>query len=435
MRPRTAVELTGARPIGLYGRLVSTVATRNGQENLATVVGVTVSAIVCCPVLVRTALAIPERVPLNYNEGWNAYHVAQVLQGTALYNRPGTLFFNNYPPLSFYMVAAMTRVIPDPIIAGRWLSFAAFLCWAVLLVRVARLFGSRHADAWFAGALFIALTLAFTRYVGIDDPQFIGNAVAGGGLVTLAATPLTTRRIVTGGLLLVAAVFIKHNLIALPLSCTVWLLAVDRRRGRQLIAVGVFFGTFGAAVCLWAFGTDSFAQILAPREYHFGRAARMGAQWLLRMSPFAAFFVVAPRERHDRALLFCGIYTATAALVGLLLCGGVGVNSNIFFDATWALCLSAAVTFTRVAPNRFLARSGVRLALLGVSLAPPLAALLLQAPTQWPAAGLTPTRVAQARPSKSGVDFLRAHAGLAACHDLALCFWADKPMAVDFFNL
>ena len=61
--------------------------------------------------MTRTVLTVPLRLSLNYNEGWNAYHVMQVIRGDALYADAGGFFFNNYPPLSFYLMAVFTRVL------------------------------------------------------------------------------------------------------------------------------------------------------------------------------------------------------------------------------------------------------------------------------------------------------------------------------------
>ena len=66
-------------------------------------------AVACSMVLFRIGVIAPRRIPLNYNEGWNAYHTAGVLAGQPLYPSPAGLVLTNYPPLSFYFVAAAGR--------------------------------------------------------------------------------------------------------------------------------------------------------------------------------------------------------------------------------------------------------------------------------------------------------------------------------------
>jgi hypothetical protein len=64
-------------------------------------------------------VSIGQRVPLNYNEGWNAYHAAAAIDNGELYPPPDALITNNYRPLSFYLVGAIGWFLGDNIIAGR----------------------------------------------------------------------------------------------------------------------------------------------------------------------------------------------------------------------------------------------------------------------------------------------------------------------------
>ena len=139
--------------------------------------GATIALAACCvPAFTRVLLTVPLRLSLNYNEGWNAYHAAAIMRGGALYPDSG-FFFNNYPPLSFYVVAGWTRLVGDPIVAGRCLSLAAFVVWTLLLERAALMLKCRRSEAWFGAILFAVLSMLFSDYVGINDPQFLGNAV------------------------------------------------------------------------------------------------------------------------------------------------------------------------------------------------------------------------------------------------------------------
>ncbi len=76
-------------------------------------------------------------VPLDPNEGWNAYHTAAVLGGSPLYPDPSGYLVNNYPPLSFYVVAALGRLLGDTIVAGRILSLLSLAAIAISLYAAA----------------------------------------------------------------------------------------------------------------------------------------------------------------------------------------------------------------------------------------------------------------------------------------------------------
>ena len=143
-------------------------------------------AILCTPALLRIALSVPLHLSLNYNEGWNAYHAAEVMRGATLYPAAPRFFFNNYPPLSFYALAGSSHVFGDSIVAGRWISLAAFLVWTALLQPVSGVLGCRSDEARFAALIFAANMLVFTDYVGINDPELLGHAVGGLGLLTVS---------------------------------------------------------------------------------------------------------------------------------------------------------------------------------------------------------------------------------------------------------
>jgi hypothetical protein len=143
--------------------------------------------------LLGPAFIIFRHVPLLYNEGWNAYFAVRAVTAGAgpLYPPAGDLVFNNYPPLSFYLVGWVGRwVTGDMIVAGRIVALVSLLACAGLLgLCVYRLGGGWRTSA--ATALLLALFAAdfFPRYVAMDDPQWLGHAVMLGGLGAVARPP------------------------------------------------------------------------------------------------------------------------------------------------------------------------------------------------------------------------------------------------------
>src|ERR1044071_1632659 len=91
--------------------------------------------------LFRNSVAIPSLVALDPNEGWNAAHAIALRTGHPLYPRPPSLMVNNYPPLSFYMVGALTELTGDAVIAGRFLSLLSFLAACALIAPITRRMG------------------------------------------------------------------------------------------------------------------------------------------------------------------------------------------------------------------------------------------------------------------------------------------------------
>ena len=176
-------------------------------------------------------------------------------------------------------MAVFTRVLGDPIVTGRCVSVVAFLVWTMVLARTALAFGCRRDEAIFATLLFAATSLLFTDYVGMNDPQMLGHAVAGAGLLAITPVPRTAGRLLAGAMLLSAGVFIKHNLIALPLACAVWLAITDRASGRRLVTMCAWCGAAGAAASAAMFGRSFFHQLGQPRAYVPAKAISVGIEW------------------------------------------------------------------------------------------------------------------------------------------------------------
>ena len=81
-------------------------------------------------------------VPLDPNEGWNAYLARMAMTGLPLYPRADSYFVNNYPPLSFYAVGALGVFIHDMVAAGRLIALVAYGAVAICLRAVLQRFGA-----------------------------------------------------------------------------------------------------------------------------------------------------------------------------------------------------------------------------------------------------------------------------------------------------
>src|SRR5260370_8287229 len=85
-------------------------------------------------------------VEIENNEGWNAYFADAAMGKMPLYPSADQLITNNYPPLSFYTVRLIGRLLGDPVLAGRLLSLiAVFAIAAAIALSVRRLRGSSLA--------------------------------------------------------------------------------------------------------------------------------------------------------------------------------------------------------------------------------------------------------------------------------------------------
>jgi hypothetical protein len=385
-------------------------------------------AAVCLLTLVRTVLTMVRRIPLNFNEGWNAYHTADIVAGRPLYPDLAGAFFNNYPPLSFYVIAPLGRALGDQVLAGRIVAFVSLIAWIALVVVAARRLRCSWTSAAFGGLVLAVSMFVFSSfYVGVNDPQIFGHALQMLGLVVLLRERRTMTSLAAGAVLLAAGVFVKTNLIALPIAAVVWVWIEDRSDAWWLVAFGALAGAAGVAVCLAMFGPQFAAHVLSPRAYIPAKAALMSWQWLRRMIlPVAAVVWLARKSPDDRGARFVVTFSAASMLVGMLFAGGDGVYWNTMFDADCALAMAAAVVFDR-ASNRF--------PVIAAFLAAPALVVMTTATIHWlsPRFWFDP-RWSEAATAAADVDFVRRHAGPALCEDMVLCYWADKPVELDVFN-
>ena len=117
-------------------------------------------------------------VEINENEGWDAHWQHMASSGGVLYPPLTELTTNNYPPLSFYIVGLAGKLIGDNIFAGRMISLISFVLLAAVVVQLTALFGGNRFGMWMGAAFFVAGMSRFcTRYVGMNDPQLLAQAV------------------------------------------------------------------------------------------------------------------------------------------------------------------------------------------------------------------------------------------------------------------
>jgi hypothetical protein len=371
---------------------------------------IAVLAIAALPLLFRNMLAIPAHVPLDPNEGWNAAHALALLAGHGLYPPPQSLMVNNYPPLSFYLIAEIARH-GDAIIAGRWLALLAFLASGISIALALLRMDCEPRNALLAVLFFATVLLITSDYVGMDDPQLLGHAVQ---LVALLL--LLRERVVASAALFAVSLFIKHNLLAMPLGAGLWLLEQDRRTGLEFILWGLAFTLGGLVVFQLGFGTGLLGQLTSPRLSSLPNLEEAAKHlWWIAL-PAAALVGLWP----DRYGLFCAHYAAAALVLGLIFAAGDGVDANAFFDLAIALSLGAGLAAERG-----------RWPFLSAAAAVP---LLIFLAVNFQDNDFFFTRAFRAQSARD-IAFLKGRPGPALCDQLSLCLWAGKSAQVDVFNI
>jgi hypothetical protein len=391
------------------------------------------------PMLIDAGYAATLHIPRNYNEGWNALYTRGLLHGLPLYRGPVPFLTNNYPPLSFYIVAAVTPLAPDALFAGRAVAAVSLLIvlWNVGAI-AARLTGSRLAG-WFAALLVVATVAAFySDYVAMDDPQLLGHVFMTSALRLLVWRWDSNRALGIALLIMAIGGLVKHNLLALPLATVITAAADSPRRALGVLAAGIGLVAVACALLAVAYGAPVFHSILgAHQQATFTQFAANLRDYVMPMAPVIALaspaLLAGPDGERGPALLIRG-YAAAAFVTALLFAGGAGVSYNIFFELLLGAAILAADAVMRVDTllrGSAFARSVALLPFAGT------VAILLAAPyrllqVKWNLLDGDLGRTAAA--AAQDIRVLAAAPGPVACEDLALCFWAGKELELDFFN-
>ncbi len=369
-------------------------------------------------------------IPINYNEGCNAYFVSAVLAGGPLYFPPDALLTNNYPPLSFYLLAPLASLLGDAVFAGRLVAWLAFAAVTALIVAIPYRHNRDLLASLFGGMVFAAyMAINYDIYVGMNDPQMLAHAIMLLGL--FVAIGPRNGNAVAAAVLMAAGLFVKHNIVALPAALALWLAVYDRRAAARFVATGILAGGIGLACCRLAFGPEFLTSLNAPRRYLPTRGWRHAVEWLFPMQlPILLAMLGAVLDRGNRATTLFAFYLLIAIVLACLLTGGDGVNFNLMFEVVIAFSLAAGQLLARLRQQRSLRGWAIGAyafaALLNAALVGTKDEFLLR---PWIAA-----MHAREAATAATIQVLAAHPGPAICETPILCYWAHKQLELDAFN-
>lgn len=409
-------------------------------------------------------------IPNGYNEGWNAYWAQLAWSGGPLYPAVDSPISNNYPPLSFYIVGALGKLLGDNIFAGRLLALVSLVVIAAdmyIWLRSGRLCASgrlppsgqpsandglcpsgqfspasqfSRSTAAFAALLFLAAFAQYApAYIAMNDPQLLGHAFVMTGAVLLWRYDFSRNALLAAALLMVFGGLIKHLLIALPLATTAWIAIYRRQRLAWWLIVSMSAVAAAIAVVYFTHGAVFFHDMASSRLYsRLLVQVGVGRVWqsfgfLLILSAVARPAYVSrfssPALREQAAFVL--MYLALAGVIGALAAAGKGVDRNAFFDLLIAVCLAVAlgVEYLRHRPTVH--------PLLGTAIAMSCCAVfLVKAINQWPSRWqlIQQTDVREAEELRVIESIRSLGHGATACEELSLCYWAGSAFKVDFFN-
>jgi hypothetical protein len=297
---------------------------------------------------------------------------------------------------------------------------------------VVRAAGGGKWERLLALATCVLLFACFaTDYLGMDDPQLLGQAFASWALaVHLGGAPSVRRTLLTA-LLVTVSVMTKHNLVLVPLVITadVLLRGPGRTRavwiGSGLVLAGLAFGL------LSALAPAALDQIVAPRSWEVDRAFLFTVEILARyQAPIAVVGagLYAARRRRPAGLVLA--YLIAAIALGAGWSGGAGTDINVFFDITIALAIGCGLAAIELRDRGFGPRWLALFALLAN------AGALFFAPQALGRFGvdMAGEMADRERLFREDTAWLAAQQGKVVCQSQLLCLRAGKPPFYDSFN-
>jgi hypothetical protein len=400
-------------------------------------------------------------IPNGYNEGWNAYWAQVASSGGPLYPAVDSPISNNYPPLSFYIVGGLGKLLGDNIFAGRLLALVSLVVIAADIfiwlcsVRFARsdrfspgtareavtaVDQFSRGSAAFAALLFLAAFAQYApAYIAMNDPQLLAHAIVMTAAVLLWRYDFSRNALLAAALLMVIGGLVKHLVIALPLATTAWIAVYRRQQLALWLIVSLSAVAAAIAIVYLTQGIVFFQDMASSRLYsRLLIQAGVGRVWqsfgfllILSAAALLAFISRFSNRALREQAAFALLYLALAGVIGALAAGGKGVDRNAFFDLLIAVCLAVAagVEYLRQRPAAYPLVSAV-IALSCCTV------FLIDATNQWPSRWqrIQQTDIHEAEAVRVIEAIRTLGGGATACEELSLCYWAGSAFKVDFFN-
>src|ERR1700730_12859893 len=293
---------------------------------------------------VDSILAIGFVFERNYNEGWSIYNAERLIHHEVVYD-DNYWRVNNYPIISFLVIAGVNFFLHDPLLSGRIVSLVSFGAIGALAVLATRRFGGDRIDAALGGGCALGFCyLVAPRWIAVDDPQTLAEAIMLGGLVVYLPTRSGRRDLLCAAFLVTLASFTKQGLVAIPLAIS---LDLALRSPRRLL---LWFAACGGSalgfliLTKFVAGGDFVGHLLSPRIYLWYNV-KYHLMKFLRAFKFPLLVVAAGSPRTfsgDRMLL--AAYGVIAIAAGTFLSGVEGTSYNMFQDAAVFLAIASGVT-------------------------------------------------------------------------------------------
>ena len=310
------------------------------------------------PLLAYHARRIVYLHPIGYNEGWNALHTVRFLGGKALYQPIAGFPLTpvNYPPLSFVIIGGLSSMTGDILLTGRAVSLISFLFIGYLIFKIIlNLTNEKWASVLGAFIWFGLMVQVSGYYVGLYDPQMLAHvfSLAALCLYTKWTHNLTFEKTCFLALLCFLALFIKHLVIAVPLTLAITLCLTNKKAFVTFSIAGMVIFSLLLLLSRVYGGEYFFANFIDLVRPVSGAKLREQLSELFQRHFIWIFFLpfVLLLFKDFRSHLFTLTYFGLSFLLGSYVIRGLGVDKNAWFEFFIAAAIVYGLFVARSAPS------------------------------------------------------------------------------------
>ena len=368
------------------------------------------------------------RLSITYNEGWTVYHSDAVSKGKQIYDTKDPFTPVVYPPLFFYLEGLIGKLFGNFLVIGRILSFLGLIGTSIFAALIVRIFSRNVIGSIFTAFFFCGAVAAITsQYVAMNDAQLPAHVLSAAGMWFY----LRSRRdssLWAPALLITAALFTKHNLIAVPAAISIDLLLRSRWDFlKWFLYLSLFIAAFTTLTFIFA-GPGFIDQVIAGRyisiQKMFAQTRQFGTFALIPLLASIVWCAKAWKNRDERVLI---LWLFFSIVVGIITASGFGTAMNMFFEAFLSMAVILGISISNMNP--------LPQALLPLILFLPIEAAAISEIQTVLTKNLQSRFAKQQTEFISNVQYLKGQSGRVICGNPLLCFDAGKPLEFDPFNV
>ena len=376
------------------------------------------------------------KIPIMYNEGWNAGLIKNFMLNGKLYYAPYDLVVNNYPPLSFFIVRSFMLFTHDAVFSGRFVSAISFMISGFMMYKISHHELSKRLAAILSALLFIGYTdINYDLYIASDDPQMISIAFS---LIGLYMATLGNKKLffdIFSEIIFAVSIYTKHNNIALPLSVGIWKLIYNRKEFLIFSISGIISSLILMILFTTLLGENFLIGLFSPRHYSFSRALNLMLTYSSSMTLIIALSILPIalfRITKFYSLVF--IFIILSFFIGTFELGGDGTGVNAYFELLIASSLGCAVFVSHLFDDgcKFhnLRALVILYMILGVLITPG----MNKQKSVFNFKSWNRQINDKENVTKKIIEVIQKSNGLAICETNIYCYWAGKSFYIDRFN-